>query len=223
MIITIDGPAGTGKSTIAKLVAQKLGFVFFDTGAMYRTITYLVLKNKLDMNDKQQMQNCLDHFVFSIERHNNRIKYFANGEDVSEVIRSIEVNQHVSNIATLAAVRDALVFIQRQFGQNAHAVFEGRDLGTVVFPNANVKIFLTASPPIRAARRFKEYMEKNPDKTIDQQSVLADIMNRDQIDSSRTLSPLKQAEDAFLIDTSDLSIEEVVEQVLYIVEKAKKQ
>lgn len=221
MIITIDGPAGTGKTTVAKTVAERLGFLYFDTGAMYRALTYTLLKRKIPIDDPDQIQQTLNSFHFDIRKIENRIFYFVDDEDVTENIRSEEVTKNVSLVAALKIVRDYLIVVQRVFGKKGRAVVEGRDIGTVVFPEAEVKIFLTARPAVRAERRYLELKEKQ--KTVQsQEEVMHQLMQRDDLDSNRTIAPLKQAGDAFLIDTSDLSIGEVVDLICSLSEKVAK-
>ena len=208
MIITIDGPVGTGKSTIAKRLADKLGFVFFDTGAMYRCFTYGIIKNSIDMDDADQLGRFLKTFDFDIQVLKGTKHYFFQGHDITDEIRGEGVTSFVSEVSSYGPVREKLVSIQRKLGHGVDAVFEGRDMGTVVFPDAELKIFLTAAPEVRAQRRFDElrqkFSEETKDLTVDQ--VLASLNKRDTFDSSREISPLKQAEDAYLVDSSDLSI-----------------
>lgn len=215
MIVTIDGPAGTGKSTVARLLASKIGFVFFDTGAMYRAVTFELLKDKIDFSDTNTISCMLQNFCFRIETHANEKRYFIGSMDVTDEIRSQQVTKHVSEVAALPAVREALVLLQRRFSEGINAVFEGRDLGSVVFPNAELKIFLTASPEIRAERRFRELVFKHPSEAenMTKQQVFEDLLRRDSYDSSRQHSPLRPADDAIILDTSDFSIEEVVEKI----------
>jgi cytidylate kinase len=221
MIITIDGPVGTGKSTIAKRLADKLGFVFFDTGAMYRCFTYGIIKNTIDLTDAGQLDRFLRDFDLDIRVLNGAKRYFFEGSDITDEIRGEAVTSFVSEVSSFGPVREKLVAIQRKLGHGADAVFEGRDMGTVVFPDAELKIFLMAKPEVRAQRRFDElrqkYLKERTDLKFDQ--VLASINKRDAFDSAREISPLKQADDAYLIDSSGLSIEEVVEEILGIKEK----
>ncbi len=212
MIITIDGPAGSGKSTVAKQLAEKLGFIYVDTGAMYRAVTYYVLKNKISLEKPQQLQEVLDSLDLKISDENGEKQYLINNQDVTSYLRSKEVTSKVSPVSALLEVREKLVAIQRSYAEGIDAVLEGRDMGTVVFPDANVKIFLTAAPEIRAHRRYLETIERNPQKSdsISEAEVLGEILKRDDFDSNRAHSPLCQAEDAYLLDTSNMPITEVV-------------
>ena len=216
MIITIDGPAGTGKSTVARLLAERIGYTFFDTGAMYRAVTHVLLESKIPFTEKARIEEVLASFDFRIESHDGERHYYVGKKDVSNAIRTPLVTKHVSEVAALLVVREAMVVLQRRFAEGVNAVFEGRDLGTVVFPNAELKIFLSASLEVRAERRFRELLFKRPSEAenLTREQVMQDIMRRDQQDMTRTHSPLKPAEDAKIIDTSHLSIEEVVEEIL---------
>jgi len=214
MIIAIDGPAGTGKSTIAKLVAQALRFEHFDTGAMYRTFTWWLMHQSIDPGDASAVEKAIASFDFNIETKGDDKRYFAHGHDVTSAIRSLEVTEHVSKVAAIHYVRAHLVKIQKQFAEKNNAVFEGRDMGSVVFPNAELKIFLTASPKVRAERRLAQLKEKDPNTTTTLEKVLEEINARDKADRTRHNSPLVEAKDAKVIDTSDLSITEVIEEVI---------
>ncbi len=212
MIITIDGPVATGKSIVAKKLAHSIGFIFFDTGAMYRTLTYGILKHGIDIHQVAQLQSFLDRFEMDINVVNRERFYFFEGEDVTQKIREKEVTLAVSEVSAITAVRDKLVAVQRELAVGVNAVFEGRDMGTVVFPHAELKIFLTGRDEVRAQRRYNELKAKYPDLTLEK--CLEDLNRRDSYDSTRENSPLCQAEDAYVIDTSDLSIDEVVMRIL---------
>lgn len=216
MIITIDGPIATGKSTIAKRLAYDIGFIYFDTGAMYRCLTYAILKHKVNAEDPNALADFLSNFKFEIKiKHGERF-YYVDDEDVSLKIRGAEVTSAVSKISAIAAVREKLVALQREWAVGVNAVFEGRDMGSVVFPQAQLKIFLTGRPEVRAARRFAELREKFPEETKDLtvQKVQEEIEARDAYDSKREISPLRQADDACVIDTSDLTLDEIILKIL---------
>jgi CMP/dCMP kinase len=216
MIITIDGPSGTGKSTIAKKLADKLNFSYFDTGAMYRAIAWLILQQDISLSDQDQLTQLLERFDFIIKDEAQERRYFIGDLDITQEIRKKEVTDFVSEVSALRSVRSFLLEKQKQYAKQRNAVFEGRDLGTVVFPDAEIKIFLTASPEIRAKRRFEEIVEKDPlqKQKISETMILDSLKRRDAYDSTREIAPLKCPEDAYVIDTSDLSIEEVVEKVM---------
>jgi CMP/dCMP kinase len=217
MIITIDGPAGTGKTTVAKNLAQELGYTYFDTGSMYRAITYGIIQNKIDPDDENALQAFLKSHPVTIETHFNEKRIFLAGIDVTSKIRTQEVTDLVSKVASLRAVRDTLVATQRLLSKGVNAVFEGRDMGSVVFPDADIKIFLTASLEVRAKRRYNELIAKHPeDTTLTLNGILADIDRRDKYDASRDISPMKQADDSILIDTSNLSCDDVINCIINI-------
>lgn len=216
MIITIDGPVATGKSTIAKKLAEAIGFIYFDTGAMYRTLTYGILKHQIHMDHEAQLQEYLKNFDMDIRVIKRERRYFYEGEDISDKIRQDEVTAAVSRVSAHKAVREKLVYLQRELSEGVNAVFEGRDMGTVVFPEAAVKIFLTGRAEVRAKRRFDELMGKYPEehKDLTLEQCLEEITRRDQFDSTREHSPLCQAKDAYVVDTSDLGTEEIVFRIL---------
>lgn len=216
MIITIDGPVATGKSTIAKKLASEIGYIYFDTGAMYRCLTYAVLQENVDIKDNEALKKLLDNFRFDIKIKKGERAYFVGDEDVTIKIRGEEVTSYVSEVSAVPLVRTYLVNIQRTFSEGVNAVFEGRDMGSVVFPNAQLKIFLTGRPEVRAKRRFEELKAKFPEESKDLtlEKALEDITKRDEYDSTREVSPLKPAPDAFIVDTSDLTIEEIVVKIL---------
>lgn len=211
MTITIDGPAGSGKSTSAKLIARRLGFTYLDTGAMYRAITYLALKNNA-LNDLNEIIRLSENAKIGLSFVDGITKVTLNGEDVTSEIRSLEVNSNVSEVSAIPEVRKALVRMQQAIGDNNNIVAEGRDTGTTVFPKADVKIFLIASLMERAKRRLREFQEKGEDVSF--QEIELNLSKRDKIDSQRAVSPLKKASDAIEIDTSNITIDEQVELIL---------
>ena len=213
-IVTVDGPAGSGKSTIAKIIAKKYGFTYLDTGAMYRMIALYALENSIDLQDSKAIETMLKNTKLDIVGN----QFFLNGKDVSDEIRTPRVSAIVSPVSAIKEVRVKLVDLQREISKGKSVILDGRDIGTVVFPSGDVEIYLVASPEERAKRRLKEYEEKGVE--ADYESVLASIKERDFIDSTRKESPLKKAEDAHEIDSSTMSIDEVVEVISkYIDEK----
>lgn len=216
MIITIDGPSGTGKSTVAKGVAKRLGFLFFDTGAMYRSLAWKLTEQNISLTDEAAIQQLVEEFQYDIQTTREGEKHYFVGEvDVTSKIRTQEISLLASQVSSLPFVRKTLVKIQRSFGHRVDAVFEGRDMGTVVFPDAELKIFLTARPEVRAERRYRELLQKFPDlaDSLSKERILSEIEERDHNDRTRTISPLRQAEDAILIDTSDFTAEEVIGRI----------
>ncbi len=211
IIIAIDGPAGSGKSTAAKMIAEKLGFLYLDTGAMYRALTYAVLKLNVIDNEEKIIQ-LAKSIKIELEFTNGDTKVSLNSEDVSEAIRSKEVNNLVSKVSAIPEVRKELVIQQQRIGLKANLVTEGRDTTTAVFPNANLKFFLTASLEKRAERRFAEFQEKYG--SISLEEVIKNLNERDKIDSGRKTSPLMKADDAIEIDTTELTIEDEVEIII---------
>lgn len=208
MIITIDGPSGTGKSTIAKLLAVKLQISFFDTGALYRALAWFVVHEKIKW---EAIIDSLPLFVFSIKEQEGSKEYFVSGNNVTQQIREKEITEMASKIAAIKEVRAALLPMQKEYAKKGDFVFEGRDLGTVVFPEAEVKIFLTARADIRAERRYKEMLEKDPTLHIKFEDVLEASEKRDAQDTNREIAPLKCPEGAFVLDTSDFTIPQVIE------------
>lgn len=216
MNIAIDGPAGAGKSTIAKLVSKKLGFIYVDTGAMYRAIALYFLNNNIDVDNNESVLSACNDIKIDIKYEDNNQQVYLNGENVSSLIRQEKVGNMASRVAAKQAVRNVLLQLQRDIAASSDVIMDGRDIGTFVLPNAELKIYLTASVSTRAKRRYDELVSKgeNPDmKTIEK-----DIEQRDFQDMNREISPLKQADDAIYLDTSDMSIDEVVE---FICSKAK--
>ena len=213
-VIAIDGPAGTGKSTVARKVAQHLGYLFLDTGAMYRAVTYQLLAKRIDLLDVEAIKTVLSDFRLEVQEVHGEKRYFLEGEEITETIRSSEVSRNVSAVSALPCVRESLVVIQQRSVQGHNAVCEGRDMGTVVFPRARYKFFLVARSEVRAQRRYQEMLAKDPDLAQTQSQVLLDLMQRDELDSTRQISPLRAAEDAILVDTSDWTIDQVVQHIL---------
>lgn len=225
MIITIDGSIATGKSTVAKKLAEQMGYIYYDTGAMYRCLTYGLLQNNINLDDLEAINEYLKTFPFDIKIHHQKKHYYVGKEDVTDKIRNAEVTSHVSKVAAIGAVRDKLVTLQREFAVGVNAVFEGRDMGTVVFPDAILKVYLIGRPEARAKRRFEELKIKFPEDTMDLtlEKVLEDINQRDTSDLTREHSPLKQAEEACVVDTSDLNPDEVVLQILIHLDRRKQE
>ena len=219
MKIAIDGPAGAGKSSIAKLVAKKLSFVYVDTGAMFRTVAYYFLSQGKDPSDDEMVTEECENISISIEYKDGAQHIFLDGTDVSTEIRQEEVGKNASVVAKNQAVRNRLLALQRQMAEKQDVIMDGRDIGTVVLPDAQVKIYLTASAVVRAERRYKELIEKG--ETCDLKKIEEDIIARDEQDMNREIAPLKQAEDAVLVDSSYMTIEEVVDKIIEIVEKVQ--
>ena len=219
MNIAIDGPAGAGKSSIAKLVAKKLSFVYVDTGAMFRTVAYYFLSQGKDPSDAEMVTEECEKISISIEYKDGAQHIFLDGTDVSTEIRQEEVGKNASVVAKNQAVRNRLLALQRQMAEKQDVIMDGRDIGTVVLPDAQVKIYLTASASVRAERRYKELVEKG--ETCNLKKIEEDIIARDEQDMNREIAPLKQAEDAVLVDSSYMTIEEVVDKIIEIVEKVQ--
>lgn len=215
--IAIDGPASSGKSTIAKLLADEFQLVYVDTGAMYRTLTYLALKNNVEVNDEKRLAALLKETEITFKRNKNSQEVFANEENVTEAIRQNDVTNNVSIVSSFPKVREELVHRQQIIAEQSGVVMDGRDIGTVVLPNADVKIFLVASVEERAERRYLENKEKGIESNFDR--LKQEIIDRDEYDTNRKESPLKQAEDAVRLDTTSLSIPEVVKKCKEIIHK----
>lgn len=214
--IAIDGPAAAGKSTVAKKVAERLGYTYIDTGAMYRSITYAALEANVDLNKEDEVYNVLEQMELDM---NEKLQVFIDGKEVTDQIRTEEVSRNVSKVASYAGVREELVKRQKQMAAKRGVVMDGRDIGTHVIPDAEVKIFMIASAEERAKRRHKENLNKG--FTSDYEQLKKEIEERDRIDMEREVSPLKKAEDAIELDTTSLSIEEVVNEIMRIIEEYK--
>ncbi len=217
MNVAIDGPAGAGKSTIAKAVAAKKGYVYVDTGAMYRAMALYFIRAGIKSDDEKAISEKVDEIVVSIKYEDGMQHVILNGEDVTGLIRTEEVGNMASATSVYSAVRTKLVALQQELAKTTDVIMDGRDIGTVVLPNADVKIFLTASVECRAKRRFDELKAKGMEADFDK--IAKDIEERDYRDSHREISPLRQAEDATLVDSSNMTIDEVVETIINLCEK----
>lgn len=214
IIVTVDGYSSCGKSTMARQLAKKLEYVFVDSGAMYRAITLYFLRNGIDTGNEESVRKALDSiqlsFRFNPENHNNEI--WMNGENIESLIRDMSVAQHVSEVAAIKAVREFAVAQQKEMGNKKGIVMDGRDIGTAVFPEAELKIFMTADHEVRAERRYRELLPRNPLITMDE--VRKNLRERDHADTTREISPLKKAEDALVLDNSMLSPDQQLEIAL---------
>tara|TARA_Y100001001_G_scaffold53842_1_gene50306 strand:+ start:2926 stop:3585 length:660 start_codon:yes stop_codon:yes gene_type:complete len=216
MIVAIDGPAATGKSTSAKKVSRELGFTHLDTGAMYRCVTLSVLRNQITLDNENALSQLLNELDIRLEKLDDELVVYLNGEDVSDEIRKAEVTSYVSTVSALSQVRNALVRIQRNIAKNQDCVVEGRDIGTIVFPDAEFKFFLVADDFVRARRRQLDLIAIGEEKSIE--VLVEEIRQRDFLDSERSNSPLRKADDAIEIDTSKMTFNE---QVAFMVNKVK--
>ncbi len=217
--VAIDGPAGAGKSTLAKAAAARLGFVYVDTGAIYRTVGLAARNAGVDKADSEGIKALLTSLQVDIRYENGVQKMYLNGGDVTGEIRSPEISAYASYVSAIPEVRAFLMEMQRRLAREHDVIMDGRDIGTVVLPEAGLKIFLTASAEKRAMRRFRELQEKNPAITFEE--VLSDMTARDAKDSQRETAPLKAAEDAVLVDTSDLGLEESVELIVNMIARQR--
>ena len=218
--IAIDGPAGAGKSTIAKKVAKKLSYIYVDTGAMFRAMALYCIRNGVNKEDEAAVSAACEQIEVSISYENGEQQVLLNGENVNGFIRTEEVGNTASSISVYGKVREKLLELQRQLAASQNVIMDGRDIGTCVLPNAQVKIYLTASVETRGKRRFLELQEKGQECNLEE--ICEDIRNRDYRDMHREIAPLKQAEDAVLVDSSHMTIEEVVETILELVKQAQK-
>jgi cytidylate kinase len=219
IIVAIDGPAASGKSTAAKRLAKALGFLYLDTGAMYRAITYAVIKNNI-FDDLKKITEFVKNLDLRLKYENGLTRVFINSDEVTDYIRTPEVSGKVSEISRIPEVRQEMVKLQRKISSQGNLVAEGRDITTVVFPSADVKIFMTASLEERAKRRYKEHLERGDTVTFEE--VKENLIKRDKIDSGRKVSPLKKADDAIELDTTDLSVDEELQKMIDLVNNAKK-
>ena len=219
--IALDGHSSCGKSTLAKQLAAHYGFLFIDTGAMYRAVTLYALKNGIisldDQIDEDKLRESIKKIEFAFKRVDNQNHTLLNGEDVEKEIRQLEVSKRVSKISAIAFVREKLVDFQRRISENSSVVMDGRDIGTVVFPNAEVKFFVTANADVRAERRYKELLEKG--EKVDFEQIKQSVITRDKLDSEREVSPLRKADDAIILDNSFMTREEQFEFAKNIIDK----
>lgn len=212
--IAIDGPSGAGKSTIARLVAKELGFRYIDTGAMYRACTLKVLRANLDVNDEAAVSAVAEGISIRLADENGVPFIFMDGENVSDAIRDTDVTANVSVVCRYAAVREAMVVLQRQMADEGGVVMDGRDIGTYVLKDAALKVFLTADVRERGHRRYVEWQQKGIGSDMSEEDVINDLIRRDEMDMNRELNPLRQAEDALLLDSTNLTIEEVTAKII---------
>lgn len=219
-IVAVDGPAGSGKGTITKIVADRMNLVSIDTGAMYRCVALEMINKNIEIEELDKIKEILNEIKIELKRENDTPKVYLNGEDVSRDIRTEGVTKLVSPVSKIKEVRDKLTQWQREMGQNQDIIMEGRDIGTNVFPNANVKIYLDAKPEERARRRFKQNQEEGI-TGMTYEEILENVKQRDFNDSHREIAPLKKADDAILVDSTELTIEQVVNKIIDIIEEKK--
>ncbi len=217
-IIAIDGPSGSGKTTVARLVAEKLGFRLVDTGALYRSLALAAVWAGVDADDEAGLRTLAESLQVRFEKQPSGQAVFLDNQDVTDSIRTPEISQLASKVSVFPGVRHALLTVQRKMGRGGAVVFEGRDVGTVVFPDAQIKVFLTASSQVRAERRYNQLKMKNP--TVELSDTVDQMQQRDERDTNRVVAPLKPAEDAVLLDTSNLDAHEVSMCVITLVERS---
>ena len=215
--VAVDGPAGAGKSSISKIVAKKLGYLYIDTGAMYRSVTWAVLHNHIDVNNQKAVEALLPKLDLTMEASDDSCKVFIAGQDVTDFIRTPQVNNAVSIVASYKGVRQYLVERQRLMAEAGGVILDGRDIGSVVLPNAELKIYLTASVEARAMRRYLEVKGTVNEQTLE--DIKESVMQRDDMDKNRKESPLIQVEDAVLVDSSEMTFDETVEHILHLVQE----
>jgi cytidylate kinase len=216
-IITIDGPAGAGKSTVSRLMAKKLGFLYLDTGAMYRAVALQAKRNGIDLHNGRELSRMCLNLDLKFKQIRTGLSVFLGEEDISSAIRRPEMDMLASRVSAVREVREAMTELQRAMGKTGGLVAEGRDMGTVVFPHADHKLFITASLDTRAERRYKERMERG--ESVSREEVKEELRKRDEQDISRSIAPMRPADDAIIIDTSLLTIEEVIEELLHKIGK----
>jgi len=219
-VVAIDGPAGSGKGTITKLVGEKMNLVNIDTGAMYRCVTLACLNQKIKCDELEKIEQVLDNIDIKLKKENNKELVFLNGVDVTEKIRLTDVNENVAKFAAIKMIRDKITPIEQEMGKTTDIIMEGRDIGTVVFPNADVKIFLDCSIEERANRRYKQNIAKGINQTYEE--VLENIKQRHKLETEREIAPLIKSEDAIYIDSTNLTIEEVTDKIIDIIKEKRK-
>ncbi|WP_099206000.1 (d)CMP kinase [Scatolibacter rhodanostii] len=217
--VAIDGPSGAGKSSVARAVAEELGFIYVDTGAIYRTVAVALMQLAINVYDEEQIESALTKIQVNIERVDGEQRMFLGNRDVTELLRTPEITKTASVVAAVPTVRDFLLEIQRKIAQENHVIMDGRDIGTVVLPHAQIKIFLTASAEERAKRRIAQMEEAG--MKPDPAAVLSDIRERDERDSNREIAPLRPAEDSILVDTSSSTKEETVQKMISIIKEKR--
>ena len=218
--IAIDGPAGAGKSSIAKALSKRLGYIYIDTGAMYRAVALFFVENNVSDGTDSRIESLLEKLEISIKYEDGAQKVILNGEDVTGKLRLDEIGKLASKFSAIGSVREKLVALQRKLAQKENVVMDGRDIGTVVLPNADLKIYLSASSKVRAKRRYLELLEKGH-TDLDINEIEDEIIKRDEADMNREISPLKQADDAYYLDSSDMTLEEVVSKILSMVKEER--
>lgn len=218
--IAIDGPAGAGKSSIAKALSKRLGYIYIDTGAMYRAVALFFVENNVSDGTDSRIESLLEKLDISIKYEDGAQKVILNGEDVTGKLRLEEIGKLASKFSAIGSVREKLVALQRKLAQKENVVMDGRDIGTVVLPNAGLKIYLSASSKVRAKRRYLELLEKGH-TDLDINEIEDEIIKRDEADMNRKISPLKQADDAYYLDSSDMTLEEVVSKILSMVKEER--
>lgn len=218
--IAIDGPAGAGKSSIAKALSKRLGYIYIDTGAMYRAVALFFVENNVSDGTDSRIESLLDKLEISIKYEDGAQKVILNGEDVTDKLRLEEIGKLASKFSAIGSVREKLVALQRKLAQKENVVMDGRDIGTVVLPNADLKIYLSASSKVRAKRRYLELLEKGH-TDLDINEIEDEIIKRDEADMNREISPLKQADDAYYLDSSDMTLVEVVSKILSMVKEER--
>ena len=218
--IAIDGPAGAGKSSIAKALSKRLGYIYIDTGAMYRAVALFFVENNVSDGTDSRIESLLEKLEISIKYEDGAQKVILNGEDITGKLRLEEIGKLASKFSAIGSVREKLVALQRKLAQKENVVMDGRDIGTVVLPNADLKIYLSASSKVRAKRRYLELLEKGQ-TDLDINDIEDEIIKRDEADMNREISPLKQADDAYYLDSSDMTLEEVVSKILSMVKEER--